>query len=70
MWFRRDLRLEDNSALSRALKKSEPLFLLFHVNPEQFVKGPSKNETAFFSDRSIFSKRSERSRWKASSFVW
>lgn len=48
MWFRRDLRLEDNKALSEAFKKSDSLLLFFHVNPEQFVEGPSKNEAAFF----------------------
>lgn len=48
MWFRRDLRIEDNIALSEALSNSDSLLLLFHVNPEQFVKGESKNEAAFF----------------------
>ncbi len=48
MWFRRDLRIEDNRALKHALEESEALVLLFHVNPEQFVDGESKNEAAFF----------------------
>lgn len=48
MWFRRDLRLEDNKALSEAFEHSDSLMLIFHVNPEQFIEGQSKNESAFF----------------------
>ena len=33
MWFRRDLRLEDNTALKHAFEESDQLILLFHVNP-------------------------------------
>ncbi|MEC6747836.1 deoxyribodipyrimidine photo-lyase [Marinilactibacillus sp. XAAS-LB27] len=47
MWFRRDLRLEDNIALSQAFEKSEKLILLFQVNPEQFLED-SMNHAAFF----------------------
>lgn len=48
MWFRRDLRLEDNVALSQAVTEADELLLLFHVNPAQFINGTSKNEAAFF----------------------
>lgn len=48
MWFRRDLRLEDNIALAKAFKESEKLLLLFHVNPEQFLEKGSLNQAAFF----------------------
>lgn len=47
MWFRRDLRLEDNIALSQAFEQSEKLILLFQVNPDQFLKD-SMNHAAFF----------------------
>lgn len=48
MWFRRDLRFEDNTALAEAFEKSEKLMLLFHVNPDQFLKKGSLNQAAFF----------------------
>lgn len=48
MWFRRDLRIEDNRALKHALEESDSLILLFHVNPKQLIGKQSKNEAAFF----------------------
>lgn len=48
MWFRRDLRLQDNVALYYALKESEKIVFLFHVNPEQFLEEKSMNQAAFF----------------------
>ena len=33
--FRRDLRIEDNTALNEALKSSEKVFLCFLLNPKQ-----------------------------------
>lgn len=56
MWFRRDLRIEDNRALKHALEQSTSLVLLFHVNPEQFIGGESKNEAAFFKSVETFRK--------------
>lgn len=56
MWFRRDLRIEDNRALKHALEESESLVLLFHANPEQFIGGGSKNEAAFFKSVDAFRK--------------
>lgn len=56
MWFRRDLRIEDNRALKNALEESESLVLLFHINPEQFIGNGSKNEAAFFKSVEIFRK--------------
>lgn len=47
MWFRRDLRLEDNIALAKAFEESEQLILVFHINPEQFLEN-SLNHDAFF----------------------
>lgn len=49
MWFRRDLRLQDNKALYHALKNvdSKELILIFQVNPQQFIKD-SPNHDAFF----------------------
>ncbi|GAB2500349.1 deoxyribodipyrimidine photo-lyase [Alkalibacterium psychrotolerans] len=48
MWFRRDLRLEDNTALKEAMEREDNLLLLFHVNPEQFLEAGSLNQAAFF----------------------
>lgn len=47
MWFRHDLRLEDQTALYHAMKASKDLILLFHVNPAQFIDN-SFNHQAFF----------------------
>lgn len=47
MWFRHDLRLEDQTALYHAMKQSKELILLFHVNPTQFIDN-SFNHQAFF----------------------
>lgn len=59
MWFRRDLRVEDNTALKQALEESDSLILLFQVNPEQFLKETSKNEAAFFKSVETFRKTLE-----------
>lgn len=48
MWFRRDLRLEDNTALKEALESSDELLLLFHVNTDQFLEEGSLNQAGFF----------------------
>lgn len=48
MWFRRDLRLEDNTALKEALDNAEKLLLVFHVHPDQFLGEESLNQAAFF----------------------
>ena len=54
MWFRRDLRLEDNTALKYAFQESSSLILLFHVNPEQFLGETSWNQAAFFKSVELF----------------
>lgn len=48
MWFRRDLRIDDNTALKAALDNSKELVLLFIVNPEQLLDKQSNNQQAFF----------------------
>lgn len=48
MWFRRDLRLDDNTALKEAMDSEDDLILLFHINPEQFLGEESLNQAAFF----------------------
>lgn len=56
MWFRKELRLEDNTALLRALlelREDEQLLCLFQLNPEQFRVG-TKNHDYFFSALSHF----------------
>lgn len=53
MWFRRDLRLEDNTALKHAFEESDQLILLFHVNPEQFLEDGATNQVSFFNSVKI-----------------
>lgn len=55
MWFRRDLRIQDNKALYYACENlgSDELVLLFQVNPEQFIED-SPNHRAFFSSLQHF----------------
>lgn len=60
MWFRRDLRIEDNTALKHAFEESKNLILLFHVNPEQFLNPASKNEAAFFKSVEVFQKELQK----------
>lgn len=60
MWFRRDLRIEDNRALKHALEASKSLVLLFHVNPDQFIGDESKNEAAFFKSVEKFRQELEK----------
>lgn len=60
MWFRRDLRLEDNTALKYALEESDEVLLLFHVNPDQFLNEGSINQSAFFESVEYFRKEIER----------
>ncbi|MBM5721614.1 cryptochrome/photolyase family protein [Listeria ivanovii] len=59
MWFRRDLRLSDNTALYQACKDNDELILLFQVNPEQFItKSPSHQ--AFFSSVAYFKQQVDK----------
>ncbi|EHB5085140.1 deoxyribodipyrimidine photo-lyase [Enterococcus faecalis] len=61
MWFRRDLRLQDNKALYHALKNvdSKELILIFQVNPQQFIKD-SPNHDAFFSSVASFKRKVDK----------
>lgn len=62
MWFRRDLRIQDNKALYYAcenLKKDDQLVLLFQVNPQQFLEN-SPNHQAFFSSLQAFKKKLDK----------
>lgn len=59
MWFRRDLRLNDNKALYQACKDKDDLILLFQVNPEQFIKG-SPSHQAFFSSVAYFKQKLDK----------
>ena len=58
MWFRRDLRLQDNKALAHALQNSaaDELILLFKMNPQQFIQ-ESANHNAFFASLASFKER-------------
>ena len=64
MWFRRDLRLQDNKALAHALQNSaaDELILLFQMNPQQFIQ-ESANHNAFLKNESI--KRHIYKSWSA-----
>lgn len=55
MWFRRDLRLNDNKALFHAMQNMNEsrLILVFQMNPQQFIEG-SPNHEAFFSSVRYF----------------
>ncbi|MGY3777126.1 cryptochrome/photolyase family protein [Isobaculum melis] len=55
MWFRQDLRLEDNTALKKAFDDPNELILLFQVNPSQFLEN-SLNHQAFFQSVAHFQK--------------
>lgn len=59
MWFRRDLRLNDNKALYQACKDKDDLILLFQVNPEQFING-SPSHQAFFSSVAYFKQKLDK----------
>lgn len=48
VWFRRDLRIDDNTALKNALEKSESVILFFHINQKQLSSQGSINQKAFF----------------------
>lgn len=59
MWFRRDLRIQDNKALYHAfqdLADGDELILLFQVNPAQFLKD-SHNHHAFFASLAYFKEK-------------
>lgn len=58
VWFRRDLRIQDNKALYHAfqdLSEEDELVLLFQVNPKQFLEDSSNHE-AFFASVAHFKK--------------
>ena len=50
MWFRRDLRLEDNTGLNQLLKNhhDNPIIFLFHINPSQLTDKIGFNQHTFF----------------------
>ena len=48
-WFRRDLRVEDNTGLQAALKSDLPVLPLFIFDREILDKLPEKRQTLFFS---------------------
>lgn len=59
VWFRRDLRIQDNKALYHAFKElsdKDELILLFQVNPEQFIEN-SANHQAFFTSVAFFKEK-------------
>ncbi|MBO0446642.1 deoxyribodipyrimidine photo-lyase [Enterococcus ureilyticus] len=56
MWFRKDLRLDDNTAFNKMIeqsKKTEELICIFQLNPLQFLEN-SYNQEAFFCSLSKF----------------
>ncbi|MBO0440490.1 cryptochrome/photolyase family protein [Candidatus Enterococcus ikei] len=56
MWFRKDLRLDDNTAFNKMIENSkdaDELICLFQLNPLQFIED-SYNHDAFFSSLYAF----------------
>lgn len=56
MWFRKDLRLEDNTAFNEALASLTPedkLLCIFHINDQQLRIG-TKSHDYFFSSLDYF----------------
>ncbi|MGZ7259784.1 deoxyribodipyrimidine photo-lyase, partial [Streptococcus pyogenes] len=47
VWFRRDLRIEDQKALAKAIAAKKPILCFFHFNPQQLSSQPSPNQSAF-----------------------
>lgn len=47
IWFRRDLRIQDNKALKAAIKNSDTLLAVFHLNPKQLSDVATVNQSAF-----------------------
>ncbi|MGQ9411588.1 deoxyribodipyrimidine photo-lyase [Streptococcus pluranimalium] len=54
IWFRRDLRLEDDIALAKAIRYSEQLLAVFHLNPDQLTNQTTPNQSAFLQDFLVF----------------
>ncbi|WP_025728788.1 cryptochrome/photolyase family protein [Atopobacter phocae] len=49
LWFRRDLRLEDQKALAQAINSHSPVLCLFQFNEEQLSYPASRNQSSFVS---------------------
>ncbi|MGX7265236.1 cryptochrome/photolyase family protein [Enterococcus crotali] len=62
MWFRKDLRLDDNTAFNKMIeesKETDELICLFQLNPAQFLK-ESYNHDAFFYSLKTFFEHAEK----------
>ncbi|KPB03353.1 cryptochrome/photolyase family protein [Bacillus sp. CHD6a] len=63
MWFRRDFRLQDNTALYHAVKEAqqrkEPLLFIYHLD-SVFTKNDTPNHRFFFAALDRFVKRCEK----------
>ncbi|GGC75708.1 cryptochrome/photolyase family protein [Enterococcus wangshanyuanii] len=52
MWFRKDLRLDDNTAFSEMLEQAavdDELICIFQLNPTQFIQNSYNHDTFFYS---------------------
>jgi deoxyribodipyrimidine photo-lyase len=61
MWFRKDLRFEDNTAFNKLLEQSaahDQLACVFQLNPEQFLAN-SFNHDSFFTSLQEFRNRAQ-----------
>lgn len=62
MWFRRDFRLQDNTALYHAVKdaqlRNQPLLFMYHLDPK-FTRNDTPNNRFFFAALHQFIKSSE-----------
>lgn len=54
MWFRRDLRTEDNKALAKAIASGQPILCIFHINPDQLIEPAGPNQQSFFQSVQTF----------------
>lgn len=54
VWFRRDLRLEDNLALTHALENSDQVMMVFNIDSQQIRDKPTVSQSAFFASVNHF----------------
>nr|WP_239644698.1 deoxyribodipyrimidine photo-lyase [Enterococcus crotali] len=70
MWFRKDLRLDDNTAFNKMIeesKETDELICLFQLNPAQFLKESYNHDAFFYSLKTFF----EHAEWYLHSFpIW
>lgn len=56
MWFRRDLRIDDQKALAHAIASQSPTLCVFQFNKEQLNLLHSRNQSSFITSVLAFRK--------------